>query len=190
MRKTAIFLGLLLTLFMLVQTSNAQDKIEVFGGYSFARAPISGTTLAISTPVACPIPGCPPTFGNFNVNSNGWEATGVFKPNKWLGVAADFSGYYGSAFGSSVHLQNYLFGPQVSLPGHISPFAHVLFGVAHETAAFSKGTAFSSAIGGGVDLKLNRLASIRLVQVDYLLTRFGGLTQNEIRVSTGLVLHF
>lgn len=190
MRKTAILLGLFLTLFMLVQTSNAQDKIEVFGGYSFARAPISGTPIAISAPIPCPITGCPPTFGNFNVNSNGWEATGVFKPNKWLGVAADFSGYYGSKFGNNVHLQNYLFGPQISLPGRISPFVHVLFGVAHETAAASNATAFSSAIGGGVDLKLNRLASIRLVQVDYMLSRFGGLTQNEIRVSTGLVLHF
>jgi len=43
--------------------------------------------------------------------------------------------------------------------------------------------------GGGVDLKINRRAAIRL-QADYLLTKFLGLTQNNLQFSTGLVIRF
>jgi hypothetical protein len=34
-------------------------------------------------------------------------------------------------------------------------------------------TAFAMAIGGGLDLKLTRSLAFRLLQADYLLTRFG-----------------
>jgi hypothetical protein len=43
--------------------------------------------------------------------------------------------------------------------------------------------------GAGVDVRVNRYASVR-VQADYLLTRFLGLNQNNIQGSVGLVLHF
>jgi outer membrane immunogenic protein len=50
-------------------------------------------------------------------------------------------------------------------------------------------------VGGGVDVKISRRFSIRPAQVDYLLTRFnefgtGAQTQNNLRVSTGVVFHF
>jgi hypothetical protein len=108
-------------------------------------------------------------------------------------VSADFGGYYGSRFFTS-HTQTYLFGPQISLPGRISPFFHALAGVAMNTTnslePFVRTTSFSSAIGGGVDLRLNHFASVRLAQFDYLMTRFDGSTQNEFRISTGIVLRF
>jgi hypothetical protein len=53
-----------------------------------------------------------------------------------------------------------------------------------------KDTAFATAIGAGIDVKPFPFVSIRLFQFDYLLTRFGGNTQNQPRASVGVVLHF
>jgi hypothetical protein len=51
------------------------------------------------------------------------------------------------------------------------------------------------AIGVGVDYRLNNRFSLRPLQVDYLLTRFpegtgSNQTQNNLRASTGIVVHF
>jgi hypothetical protein len=52
------------------------------------------------------------------------------------------------------------------------------------------------AIGGGVDYRLTNRFSLRPLQVDYLLTRFpegtpnNSQTQNNLRASTGIVIHF
>jgi len=46
------------------------------------------------------------------------------------------------------------------------------------------------ALGGGVDLRLSRSVAFRMIQADYLLTRFGGITQNNARITTGLVYRF
>ena len=48
------------------------------------------------------------------------------------------------------------------------------------------------AIGAGVDFKVSRRFSIRLLQVNYLMTRFnelglGAQSQNNLRVSSGVV---
>jgi hypothetical protein len=45
-------------------------------------------------------------------------------------------------------------------------------------------------MGGGVDIKAAPFVSVRPIQVDYLMARFASNTQNQLRVSAGLVLHF
>ena len=55
--------------------------------------------------------------------------------------------------------------------------------------------AFAMTVGGGFDVNLSRHFAVRPAQVDYLLTRFDELntnaqTQNNLRVSTGVVFHF
>jgi hypothetical protein len=126
--------------------------------------------------------------------------SGTYKPGHWLGYTADFSGHYGSIGSSSAHLQTYLFGPTVSLPGPISPFAHVLVGVAHERVGDgtidglvtvpTSGNSFAAALGGGIDIKVAPFLAIRPVQIDYLATHFRSDGQSQVRISAGLVLHF
>jgi len=48
---------------------------------------------------------------------------------------------------------------------------------------------FAAAPGGGIDFALNRKAAIRL-DGEYLLSRFLGLTQENVNASVGLVLRF
>jgi hypothetical protein len=145
----------------------AQDKVEVFGGYSYMRF----------------------RPGN-DLNLNGWEASAQYKFRDWLGGVADFDGHYGSPSGIGTSVHTFLFGPQVSWPSRVSPFAHVLLGGAHFSAAGFGDTAFSMAIGGGIDTEIKQGISWRIIQGDYLLTRFGGETQNNGRISTGVVFRF
>jgi outer membrane immunogenic protein len=88
--------------------------------------------------------------------------------------------------------------------GHspLQPFGQALVGLAHLSGTAVQGSnfvgtnagaAFAANIGGGVDLRANRRFSIRLAEADYLLTTFDNGSnnhQNNLRVSTGLVIHF
>ena len=166
MKKFAALPALLVV--MLMPCAARAQKIQVFGGYSYLRLDTGA--------------------GKFNLN--GWEASGTVK-NTWLGFTADFSGDYGSPQGASTSVHTFLFGPQLSLPLPVlSPYVHALVGGAREASGNFSDTAFAAAFGGGIDTHIAPLLSYRLFQVDYLATRFGGSTQDHIRVSTGLVIHF
>ena len=43
------------------------------------------------------------------------------------------------------------------------------------------------ALGGNVDVKVTSRVAVRVVEADYLMTRFLGLRQDNIRLSAGLV---
>ncbi len=170
MRKLLIVLGAVCLTGFLARPARAQ--VEVFGGYSYMRPSIA-------------VPG-----GTDHPNLNGWEITGVYNAYHWIGVAADFSGDYGSVEGLSTHVNTYLFGPQVQLHTPVAPFAHVLFGVAHETVDGATDSAFATAVGAGIDIHVAPFVSFRPIQLDYLVTRFGSGTQGQPRASAGIVLHF
>jgi|SRR3954452_20660496 opacity protein-like surface antigen len=150
----------------------AQDKYkaEVFGGYQYSR--LSST------------------------NFNGWNGSITGNVNSWFGVTADMSGAYKSESGLSLHEHNFLFGPTISYnkAEHFKPFVHALFGVSHANAAFAgvgaSDNALATALGGGVDAGITRHVAIRLFQADYFMTRFASDTQNNSRISTGLVFRF
>ena len=175
--------------------SHAQ-RIELFGGYSYVRAPVTFT----QTPQgSCVITGCPTTTTTRNLNLNGWNIGGAFKVLGPLALAADYSDTSGSFQGANTHLKTYLIGPQLRFPGPISPFAHFLIGGAHESTDSANGpiitasptrNAFATALGGGLDLKLLPLLSVRPIQIDYLLTHFNSNTQNQFRYSAGIVVRF
>jgi hypothetical protein len=163
MRK---FLGVSLFVCLVSLAGVAQEtpKPEVFGGYQF-------TTLGPS-----------PRW-----NASGWNGSASMYITRWVGVTGDFSGAYSS--GLSFH--TYTFGPVVSThKGRISPFAHALFGGAHASDSVSGTSGFAMQFGGGVDVGHKQFA-LRLVQADWLITRFSGFTdKNNARVSTGILMRF
>lgn len=134
-------------------------------------------------------------FGGFqyehlqpSYNAVGWNGalTGNFK--HILGITADFSGVYKS--GSSVH--TYTFGPVLTarLPV-VQPFVHALFGGVTASGGGASTNAFAMFVGGGLDLGFRRGIGFRLVQADWLMTKFGDQTQNhQGRVSSGIVIKF
>jgi hypothetical protein len=145
----------------------AQDKVEVFGGYTYMRFRTSP-----------------------DLNLNGWEISGQYKFKDWLGGVADLDGHYGSPSGVGTSVYTYMFGPQVSLPSRVSPFAHVLLGGAHFSAAGFGNSSFAMAIGGGIDTEVIKGIRWRIIQGDYLMTNFASHTQNNGRLSTGIVFRF
>jgi hypothetical protein len=114
---------------------------------------------------------------------------------------ADFSSLYGSqnvaansTFKVNTNMNSVVLGPRVSVPvGKFTPFAEALFGASHihdSASGFSESdTSFATALGGGIDYRLIHGIGWR-VQADLLQTRFFSGTQNNFRLSTGIVLHF
>jgi len=175
-------------LMMCAGAANAQIPTSgnVFFGYSYYNTDISSIDRA---------------------NTNGWEASLEGKLIPWVGIVADIDSHYGSqnfvgacpalGFGcGTLHAgfteRNFIFGPRVSFSiGKIRPFAEALFGGAHVSVNNGGGsdTSFATALGGGIDYKIIRPVAWRF-QGDYVQTRFFGATQNNIRLSTGIVLRF
>jgi hypothetical protein len=151
-----------------VRAQDDDSKVEVFGGYSYLHF-----------------------HSNPSTNLNGWEVAGQYKFRDWLGGVADIDGHYGSyGGGPGVSTYTYLFGPQISMPGRFSPFGHLLLGGAHLSVAGFGNSSFSMALGGGLDYTVKDKIAWRVGQFDYLLTQFGGGSQNNFRFSTGLIYRF
>jgi len=201
--RPLVFLKLPVLSFLVVgaaASARAQDKVELFGGYSYLRASVQvGQFGPLGPGTPCP-PNCgtPPTIPQ-QVNLNGWELSLQYKPIPFLGAVADFGGNYGTLDGARTRVHTFLVGPQVSLPAKVSPFAHILVGGARESqdtptnfAFFSlgSGTSVAAAAGAGIDVKALPFVSVRLFQVDYVRTRLHGAARNQPRASAGIVFHF
>lgn len=108
----------------------------------------------------------------------------------------------------SPRLFNFLGGPEIKARNHtrFTPFAHALFGVAHTTATFKTSgaainlslniteTGFSTAFGGGLDVRIARRFSFRTV-TDFNPKWVGrddsGVrqVQKDWRASVGILIH-
>src|SRR5215471_2386302 len=176
MRKLVWIFGLFL---LLTIPAAAQDfpKAEVFGGYSYFHANILGTGF----------------------NFHGGSGSIAFNLNHWLAIVGDVGGYHNGDFGISTNVITYLFGPKFSYrrAGRITPFAQALFGAAHENENFigvtASDNAFAMALGGGLDARVTQHVGIRLIQAEYLLTKFPdgeNDRQNNARISAGIVFRW
>ena len=157
-------------------------KANLFLGYSFMSADVPNSARRESL--------------------TGWEASLEGKVLPFLGIVADGSGHYGSTeipacpvppggacapVNGNIHTA--LFGPRASASVHgIRPFAHVLVGAA-VISGVSSDLSFASAIGGGVDFKIAPIIGWRF-QGDYIHTHFASGSQEQARLSTGIVLRF
>jgi len=124
-------------------------------------------------------------------NAVGWNAslTGNFK--HVLGVPRVIRGEYNSRRASS-SVYTYTIGPVLTarLPV-VQPFVHALFGGATTSTTGRSDNAFAMLVGGGLDIGLRKGIGLRLVQADWLLTKFGDQTQDQQgRVSAGIVIKF
>ena len=141
---------------------------------------------------------------------NGWEASIEREVAPWIGIVADFSQQYGTRSGGpfvGAQQENQafaLFGPQFSLRAahRVIPFAHVLIGPGYGTVflqyqfgpapSTSKAFDFTTAVGGGVDIKITGPVWLRAVQVDYLHTKtdFNGDHATQLRISAAIAFRF
>ena len=189
---------------VIMSVSAARAQVPTSGNVFFGYSYYNATSLTI-------------TGITSRQSLNGWDGSFEGKVFHGLGLVADFSKHYGSQtvlnpagtcairvvcspLSDSTHIQNFLFGPRVSISvGKFRPFGEVLFGVGHVTVnegsplpdnfVVPKDTAFATAVGGGLDYKIIKPVAWRF-QGDYVQTRFFGATQNNVRISTGIVFRF
>jgi outer membrane protein OmpA-like peptidoglycan-associated protein/opacity protein-like surface antigen len=140
-------------------------------------------------------------FGGFKVDSLEFSSPGAgLSPSRNVDVK-------GNVF-------TFMAGPRVSWRDHdrLTPFLQVLGGIARADEVTLEGctapiyactplpreTVFTMTAGGGLDYRLNHRIALRLLQAEYLLTRFRDPTsltgdtgwQNNVRLSAGIVLRF
>ena len=179
-------------------------RAELFLGYSYLRA----------------LPA--PTTGNRLMWMNGGSTSLALNFNRYLGIVGDFGAYTNSqmrfqgGYAGTVDVDNenvgafsYLFGPRISFRNHsrVTPFVQALFGEMHANEVTLSNCTFSCTLlpsedtfawtaGGGLDVRVRRHFAIRLIQAEYLMTRFqdystgSTASQNDMRLSAGIVFLF
>ncbi len=182
----------------------AQDVpvVDLFLGYSFVRANSARDIPAFTM--------------------NGGLGTFGYNFNNHIGLEAEIGGYHNG----NIHdiqfdttAMPYLFGPRLSYgrSHKFDPYVHFLFGATHLTTSVpvtlsvnptppgstttttrvkASQDNFTMAIGGGIDLKMSKVVSLRPIQLDYFMTRFedfGQLgpsqnrNQHNLRYAAGLM---
>jgi opacity protein-like surface antigen len=196
MKKVVLVFCVMLACSFTAKAQADYTKADIFGGYSYVRF----------------------SFPQAGFHGNGGSGQITYNFNSAIGLTGDFGGYHvaeGSHHGSGT-VFTYLFGPKFTYrDGKWSPFIQTLFGgswlgagielcavpTVQPQATSGCSTSFNSfamALGGGADYKFSNHVSFRVVDVDYLMTRFDvgtvtgktNHTQSNIRVSTGFVFNF
>lgn len=186
--------GSVLLFLAMVSAPKAYSQIELFGGYSHLQ-----------------LNNAPAPIGS---SSNGWAGGAYLHLLGPWGVEADYSNHYGVSPQVPLNGKTYfvpgfteLYGPRFTLAlPLVHPFVHALFGTVRGTAkvpipdvpctpqgcpAFnSRENAVGMAFGGGLNVKATGRIWVRLIQVDYLRAQFTNNTQNDMRISAGLVFRF
>ncbi|MEK6302834.1 MAG: outer membrane beta-barrel protein [Acidobacteriota bacterium] len=190
-------------------SAKAQDfpKAEVFGGYSYLRADrvnFNGWNASVAGNLNSWFGLVADFSGHYDSASTRSEFTFPGFPG-----IPPFPGS-STIVKSEASFHTFLAGPRFSYRKNerITPFAHVLlgasrrhidsevdFGVLGRTFFSLNNTAFTAALGGGLDVAISKNIALRVVQADYMLTRntlarsFGD-TRSNGRVSIGLVFRF
>jgi opacity protein-like surface antigen len=189
-------------------------KVEVFVGYSaLGEAGSRGISFGPNSSVAA----------NYSADS-GFETSIIRNFRKRIGIKGDFSAHFNNesasgpltyctlvcttatqAFQLKTRVYNFLVGPEFKARNRtrITPFAHVLGGLAHTSATFTtagptlnlqlKNTenSFAMALGGGLDIRASRRVSFRAL-MDYnpvFVRDSTSGTRDFVRLSVGIVFH-
>ncbi len=137
-------------------------------------------------------------FGGFSVFSVangeretllGWQSSVSGNLNRYFGLVGDFGGQYKEVFGMRFQAYQFMFGPELKLrTERVTVFVHALGGAAHARFAGDAENGLSLGFGGGLDINMGPALSIRMPQIDYVPTRFGGQwSRNDYRAAVGFV---
>jgi outer membrane protein OmpA-like peptidoglycan-associated protein len=201
-RVSAMLLAATIVLLAFASLATAQDqpapKWEIFGGYSFfyPNADVSGTIP----------PGLVPLTRSLESNGRGVGASITYDFNRWIGLTLDASTHWGeheATLGERLDdtdFSNLSLGPKITFRHeHFSPFLELLVGDQRlAPAVFHDVDKLGFMLGGGVDLKVARHVSLRLIRADYVMSsyRFGPSSTTPttdirgLRAQAGVVFTF
>jgi hypothetical protein len=177
--------GLIFLVLFYCSPAPAQEipvHMELFGGYSYMH--FDSPTLGFAD------------YSNLNGGNVSLSVPHIFRARQYhpLGVVVDA----GANYGSHLTVYNFLAGPQVTVDKKgYTFFGRAMFGKSRERFSiqdvfFSGSSTLGRAIavGGGVQKNWRPQVAVRIIQVDYIHNNNFGLSQDNFRVSTGLVFQF
>ena len=177
LKRIQLLLQVLLTIPLILAASQmaiaqSVSKMELFGGYSL--------------------------LWEHTKHAHGWNASFAFNANRWLSLVGGTSGHYPaneteftrlSTTTFNIDQYRFYFGPRLSVRKvkNITPYCHLLLGVAH-TRITTSGTYssnlpptgpfpfsvvqstnyFSGAAGAGLDIKASERITVRLIRTEYV----------------------
>jgi opacity protein-like surface antigen len=130
----------------------------------------------------------------FNASAVGLNTSVVYFTNDWFGIEGDITAAFAPTIFQNEHVKIALYGagPKIAWrQKQWEPWAHAVFGGAHEQPQTATGSrnSYSIKAGGGADYRLNPRVSFRL-EGDYVRTGFFSQSQNNFQLSGGIVFHF
>jgi opacity protein-like surface antigen len=202
----------------MAQSSDEINRVEFFAGYSHNRIDTGLSSEDLGNEFDR-------SFGGRR-GANGFNASITGNFSKYVGAKFDYSvhgtsdnvRFQGFDFNTKYRIHNFMGGIQVKNNKkegpRAKPFFHALAGLARQTftvsgsgiqAAFRENSLkvkennFTFAVGGGLDVRVSKRVDLRVFQVDYNPTYFGGREfddfeldgklQNNFRFSFGVVIH-
>jgi opacity protein-like surface antigen len=174
------------------QTTEDFSKNEIFTGYSYHNADADSPFVTAN-----------------RTGQNGFNLAYTRNLNKNVGITGDISAHFSrkteTVAGGELKTkrdQYYLLGGvQFKAPNNsrVTPFAHALIGgsffrgsISNLTPSgnfyiFNDAKSFATAVGGGLDLRVNKRVAVRLIQADYIPTFFNSRRQDNFRLSFGII---
>jgi len=179
-----LLVGLVLfSLFCIPALAGDTPKAEVYGGYQFLRHPGGDGYSAFTY--------------------NGFAAAVEGNVKSYLGIVGEFGfvrkTWGDGSFSETENVVPFLFGPRFSYrAGKARVFAHYLLGATHYSDTYDgttyTNTNFTQAIGGGLDIAINKTISVRPAQLDLVVVKWtdSGVSnwEKNFRYSGGIVIKF
>ncbi len=181
----------------LLSAQEAPPKVDLFIGYQWLNP--GGTVPVGSNPPFQPPP--PPIATKLPSMPIGYGVTGTYNFDKWWGLSVDVGGNFQDlASESTISV-----GPRLMWRGeNINMFAHTMLGLNRLSPKdVSSSNGIGAVLGGGIDLRLWKPVSFRLIEADFVLGRHNfssvaPVTEPQlrhpvlegVRLRTGLVFNF
>ncbi|MEK6321652.1 MAG: hypothetical protein AABN33_08210 [Acidobacteriota bacterium] len=174
---------LLLLLSVPCPAQSTHPLVEVFSGFSYVR--VDGDERD-------------------NRHLYGWNGSLSVSADRTFGFTVDASGHYQDNVIARSRFFSLLAGPRFTArTENATTFAHILFGGTHQhervttlTEQFTRrANAFAVAMGGGIDVNVTPHFGVRVIQAEYVLSKFnravsGKAIQHNARVGIGVVFRF
>ena len=206
MKKSIVLLGMVL-LFALAAAAQDMPKMETFLGYTYVRANSATNIPAFSANGASGqfVYNFSKYFGGVldlgavhNGNLGGFTidstAVNFLLGPRWSFRYSRLTPYLEALFGGSYIAQSSRVSSIVSTP--TTGLVPIVPGQPITSRLVASQSAFAMAIGGGLDIKINKNVSFRPIGLDYYMTRFQNLrsgndnNQNNLRYTAGVNFTF
>ena len=155
-------LGLLIFALPSLAQEESPPKFDIFGGYQWLDPDVRIPTGrdAFGNPISTSLPS----------NAQGGGAAFAYNLSKIFALEGD----YGGNFDTPANIQTFSAGPRFMLRGEgVNMFVHALGGLNRISGnTFPSNNGLGAILGGGIDLKVMRRLSLRLIEADYQVARY------------------